>query len=201
MGSETLQFVLPLLVIALVVALAIGSAVLTGFIWAMLDNREKRRHSVDLRFEQIRGELFVNVQSEAEKRGLVLGADQIAVIAKTELARFWKYRRELLKDDAPTNRRSRLPSVSRFLDLLGLLFPPKTRERIYTAYAEELKEDHSTACKRYRTKGAKCWVKFCTGWKICLLLATCIPAGIIEKLGFRARKVISAILEDLCLKK
>jgi hypothetical protein len=51
--------------------------------------------------------------------------------------------------------------VMRTLDAIGLLFPPKFRNQIYTPIIEEDKADFLNALHVYRTRRGRAWVVFC----------------------------------------
>jgi hypothetical protein len=89
----------------------------------------------------------------------------------------------------------KLPPLNRCLDLVGLILPEKTRDRIFTPYAEELKEDDLRARKKFRTPGARRFNKVCSWGKFFLLLASCAGNILTGWLGRSAKKVFG---EALC---
>ena len=54
-----------------------------------------------------------------------------------------------------------MPTFPRLWDLLGLIFCPKFRERIYTPSVEADKADYYRAMKAYRTRAARWWLRLC----------------------------------------
>jgi hypothetical protein len=92
-------------------------------------------------------------------------------------------------EKAERKRRPTIPLMNRVIDLAGLLFSEHVRDRIYTPYSEELKEDDLNARKRFRSPGARKWIKFCLCAKFAHLFVSCCGSAI-SKRALSALKVV-----------
>jgi len=94
-------------------------------------------------------------------------------------------------------RSFRLWSFNEAVDLLSFIWPATTREQLYTAYGEELKEDYYGAKKRFPRGWKLKWVTACFVFQFVRLISRCVWTSLSDKMRTMSEALLGIFVRKI----